>query len=330
MQKARLNREQADQIVRKNGLGEVETMEEFPVGVHNFNYLLATGKGKYVVRIYADSFSDRSAVTGKLEFRVLDHLRERGFGYQIPSPLKDASGEVVQENDGHYFYVYPFIPGEVVSADKLNVQKVARLGEALARYHEAVRVLPNAPAQVECFDTARLQNLFEKAEKDQGEGEFAQEARKSAPFFSSILRRLQKYRFSSGVLPIHGDFSYDNMLWDGNKVTGIIDFDNVQFAARVIDVTRNLYDNCLSPLDASAELLGQNLNAYNSISTLGDSEKAHLHPVLLLRTCDPFRMALESKKMDEAKRLRNLRKAIRRANFLLDNEGKLDKVLRTL
>ncbi len=263
--------------IREYGLGELDSLREFDVGISNHNYLATTTSGKYVIRIQGEVVNPEITPRTGLEFQVLDFLPSTNLTYETPRPIKNSREKVLQKIGKDSFYIYPFIEGEVIKKSSLTNDMIEEIGKALGEYHVAVADFPDA---------------------------------------------------SKKVLPIHGDFSYDNMIWTRNKVKGIIDFDGVVMKPREVDLVRSIYDNCATLEGYSEESIRNFLGAYQQVTPLETEEKANLFSGLLLRASESFRFAaIGNSKMNIEKRIKNLNKANKRAKYLIENEGKINKAL---
>jgi len=270
-------KDKIQKAIEEDELGEITSLEELGVGIANHNYLIETQKGKYVVRVKCNVANSEITPQTGLEFKVLDFLQKRDFFYETPKPIKNFKGDVWRRIEEDFFYVYPFIEGDVVTQPHLTMEMLEEIGKALGDYHMAVMDFPDA---------------------------------------------------SREVLPIHGDFSYDNLIWRENKVLGIIDFDGVIIMPREVDLARAIYDNCPISRIYPEENIRNFLKAYQRVCPLGTEEKANLFSGLLLRSAESFRFAaIGNNKMSEQKRVRNLDKSAKRAEYLIKNEKEIKEVL---
>ncbi len=205
-------------------------------GIENTNYFVTTTAQQFVLTLF-----EKHAPEELVYFlELMAHLAEHG----VPSP------HPVRARDGHYLQTLNNKPAALVqrlqgrSPDHPNQRQCAAIGDALARLHHAGASF-----------TGHRQN-------DRGPHWWRKTSEHVLPLLSpddaEILReelRFQGlYRFADlprGV--IHADLFRDNAMFEGDELTGIIDFYYACNDILLYDVAVTVNDWCSYP-DASLDM----------------------------------------------------------------------------
>jgi len=176
-------------------------------GIENTNYRVETESGRYVLTLFERLPSEA------LPFYVdlMLHLSQRGF--PCPRPLADDRGRTLGRLQDKPAVLVTFLPGAPVTAP--GVDHCAAVGRILADLHLAGagfgRQLsnPRGPRWWKESAQALLPGLPPE----------------DAALLREELRFQSLYRFPD--LPrgiVHADLFQDNVLWEGEAITGVIDF----------------------------------------------------------------------------------------------------------
>jgi homoserine kinase type II len=192
-------------------VGAALRLEGIAEGVENSNFLLVTERGRFILTLY-----ERRVAPADLPFflGLMDHLAARGV--PCPTPVHGRDGEALRSLCGRPAAVVSFLEGE--SPRRVRAAHCAAVGAALAELHLAGAgfgmARPNAlsvHAWRPLFEACRagadhvLPGLETEVDRELGELE--------AEWPDGLPR---------GV--IHADLFPDNVFFQGEQVTGIIDF----------------------------------------------------------------------------------------------------------
>lgn len=230
----------------------VINFESLEGGSGNSNYFLQTEQGKFVLTVCEIDFV-RAVSVGKL----LLYLEERDFPTTRLRTL--AKGDLTTMYLGKPIIIKPHIFGKVLI--ELDTAMIGQVGMAMARLHQipAPDFLPEVHDYgLEAFSNAIGQNID--------------------PEFEAWLaeRRAYLIRNISPELPrgfIHGDLFYDNVLFEGNKLKAIIDFEEACRYYKVFDLGMGVLGLCVEGTKvnlAKARALGI---GYQKIQSLTEQEK---------------------------------------------------------
>jgi homoserine kinase type II len=198
-------------LVEDYGLGELVGWHGIQAGVENSNFFIETTVRRVILTLY-----ERRVDPADLPFfvGVMEHLAERGV--PCPTPLADRAGRVLREVAGRPAACVTFLDGR--SVRRATTAQCRALGAALAELHRAGRDYPGARAND--LGLAGWRRLFDRI------GERAEEVAPGlAAELAAELASLEAIwpdELPRGV--IHADLFPDNVFFESERVTGLIDF----------------------------------------------------------------------------------------------------------
>jgi len=249
-------------------LGAVQAFEPIAAGIENTNYFVTTDKGRYVLTLY------ERLPPEELPFylNLMAHLAHAGV--KAPAPQPDRTGALWSFLNGKPAGLVSRLDGApIVWPDAVHC---AAVGAALAQLHLASSSY-----------RGRLSNR-------RGPGWWRQAARIIRPFISAdqnaLLLSEIKFQsaFAKAKLPrgaIHGDLFCDNVLFNDERVSGIIDFGFAATDAFAYDLAIAVNDWCIlrNGADEGAlvpELVAAMVGAYDHERRLSSEERALWGPLL--------------------------------------------------
>lgn len=244
-----VEREQLEEFLSHYDLGTLVSFEGILSGVVNTNYFVTTERGEYVLTLFETLGWEE--LPWFLE--VMAYLTQRGM--PGAEPFADETGSYLRELNGLPATLVRRLHGR--SVETPNAAQVESVGAALATMHVAGREFPEPfpnPYGVEWFKPMS-ERLMEHLTPEK------QTLLQEEVEFQTTLDR--------GVLPegiVHTDLFRDNVLLDGDAVSGLIDFYFACHDSLLFDVAVTLNDWCRLP-DSTLdwELSQRFLNAYRSV-----------------------------------------------------------------
>ena len=219
--------EQLSAWLRNYSIGTLTRLEGIAAGIENTNYYVTTTHGRYVLTLFEKLKS--SELPFYLE--LMAHLARHGI--PSPQPIANLGNEYLGELNGRPAAIVTCVPGR--DLQQVDAGHCATIGGLLAQMHLAGASyraeMPNprgarwwraAMPNVLPFLDARAAALLQE------------EVRFQALYRCEDLPR--------GV--IHADLFRDNVLWDGERVGGIIDFYFACNGALLYDVAIAVNDWC--------------------------------------------------------------------------------------
>jgi homoserine kinase type II len=208
---------------------------------------------------------EQQGLTGaEAEALLLGELSRRGVPTPAPLGRSGSPDMCVAIAKGKPLVAFPFIRGVTLRQSEVTTRHAAQVGEALARLHLASAGLA-LPA--DRFSVAALIGLTRRF------GEVGDdEARALAPWLEQELGladRARDARLPHGL--IHADLFRDNVLFDGDRLAALLDFESCHGGAFVYDIAVVLQSWCYgSSLDLD---LGRAvLSGYESVRRLDEAE----------------------------------------------------------
>lgn len=235
--------------LKNYSIGSLVELKGILAGIENTNYFLTTSHGRYVLTLF------ERLTMQELPFYInlMSHLARHGIA--CPAPIANLRNELLTELNGKPSVIATRLAGESVMEP--NANHCAQIGEILAEMHLAGQT----------YD-GRMKNL-------RGPEWWSATAPVVYPFMDAadadLLRNevhfQSQHRFDKlPVGAIHADLFRDNVLFDGDRVGGLIDF---YFACNDIllyDVAITLNDWCvLDNGDIDPARAKAMLQAYNAV-----------------------------------------------------------------
>ena len=256
-------------------------------GFVNETAIVTTSRGRFVVRRNHRRFPLAAHHT---RHALIRWLGERGVPTAplVPGP----SGETLLVLDGRAYEVQAYIDG--CDYDAARPGQVGAAGAALARYHLAAKSFPlpvegAEPRYAPRVVSALVERLLERDVMGDLHDDLAWYDARAAQ-----LRALLPDAAYQALphLPIHGDVHTDNFRFVEDRVAALLDFDQVVWDARAVDLADALVAFASAPCPQEAQTWGvfrgpldegraaALLAAYGRVAALWPSEVAAL-PVLL-------------------------------------------------
>ena len=259
--------------------------------------LLETTTGRYFAKGYELRWSDRSALQG--EHAIIRHLVLSG--YPTPRLHENTESETLTWLDGIPYALFDEARGEDRYGHSPVFTPFATRGEAfsagshLARLHLNLQSMPPLPPRSFNGLTARYQ-LMEEASISEGfknllpTSPLLQQFLAERPEVPWLLARMSGYRDRLAEAwphcprgPIHGDFIKRNLLWEGQEVASVLDFDLWNEGAWVYDLALallpcgfNWTDLLESIGEVNRQALGAFLEGYQAFRPLEEAERVVL------------------------------------------------------
>lgn len=201
----------ADRFARGFGIGRVTACDAILEGVENSNYRLTTESAPHILTLF-----EKRVDPDDLPFflGLLEHLAARGV--PCPVPLKNSAGQTVVPLAGRPAALLSFLPGQAVTRPR--PQHCAAVGRMLAvLHHEAADYPASRP---NALSPAGWRTWLDRS----GEAADVLKLGLTAAMRAELetLTRQWPTDLPRGI--IHGDLFPDNVFFDGDRLSGVIDF----------------------------------------------------------------------------------------------------------
>jgi len=257
-------------IVSINNQFEMERITHFKgikKGIENTNYLLKTKKNKFILTIFEKRVSDKEI---PFFMKLMDLLNNSNIN--CPKPLKSKNGSHLIKLKNKKACIVSFINGK--DKIKLNLKNCYEVGKVIANIHQITKKI----------------KIFRK--NSMGIKELGP-LLKSIKFKSKKFSNLQKFLINNlkeikknwpSKLPqgiIHGDLFIDNIFFNKDKLSGVIDF---YFAANdifmyeiAICINALCFDHKGSKFEMNKLKIKKLIKGYESVKKISLKEKKSLN-----------------------------------------------------
>ena len=257
-------------------------------GANNTMYGVRSAAGSFVLKRF-DAADDGARLD--YEHRLLGWLGARTLPFAVPVPRAARDGRTLVDYDQQRYALYPWLPGR--QSDEHNLTQLRAFGAALGELHQVLVAYPcdRVPG---LWRYDQLEHLHALVPDPYG---LTPAAIGLAPgpavdalcaWWRGELTRLRPFieqRYPA--LPrqvIHGDYDPSNTLYDGARLTAILDFEFASPDARAMDLAAGLHWT-LRPVQATLDwpAAAAVLGGYTSVVALGGAEAEALPELMRLR-----------------------------------------------
>jgi homoserine kinase type II len=238
------------------GVHKHDELRAIEGGSVNSNFSVCDDARRYFLRLY----EEQGMAGAARELAMVAELARDGVA--TPTALGG-----VRELAGRPAALFPWVDGVIRCQSRVSVDDTHAVGRALAHLHVVGEHIDGSAGR---FHPAALRARLDG---------IAVEA--SAAFPMARLRRtlgsLDARRDASvphGL--VHGDLFRDNVLWDGEKLVALLDFESASAGPFIYDLAVTLLAWCYGE-GFSQDLARSLVGGYASVRPLGDKERKSFH-----------------------------------------------------
>lgn len=268
-----LERHELEDFLAPYGLGRLRDFQGIAAGSENSNFFVSMERGEFVLTLI------ERGPSADLPFfiELLDVLHAADL--PVPYALRTGSGEALRSLAEKPALLQPRLPGQHVQHP--NAHHCQEVGTLLAHIHLATR-----ERVLERQSDRGLDWML-----SEGPSLALQLPDEQLPLLRDALAEIHHLKARILALPqanLHADLFRDNVLFDGNHLSGVIDFYNACSGPMLYDLAIALNDWC-SEADGSldAHRAQALLGAYSALRHFTPAE-AELWPMLLRVACVRF------------------------------------------
>jgi len=264
-----LTREEIPALLAQYRLGALRDLQGIATGIENSNFFLTTEDGRFVLTIF------ERLDAGQLPFYLglMGHLAQRGL--PVPDPLSTKANALFTQVRGKPAAIVSRLPGRAVELPA--PAHCALVGSFLARMHLEARDYP-------IFQPNLRGVGWWKEAAAALEAHLAQEVfhrlAEEVIYQDGVARSSGFEQLPSG--PIHADLFRDNVLFDGERIGGVIDFYFAGCGAWLFDLAVTVNDWCVD-LESGAfdrQRTTSLLCAYHALRPLLEEERFYWRAML--------------------------------------------------
>jgi homoserine kinase type II len=237
-------------------LGELIELQGIPEGIENTNYFVTTGNGRFVLTL----FEKLTAVELPFFLNLMAHLAK--LGIPCPAPVANLRNNFLGELNGKPACIISRLSGKSITQP--NAVQCAAVGAMLGQMHSAglsfgEQMLTPRGAAWRFYASQQVKKFLPPQD---------------AALLESEVERHAKHPLQDiprGV--IHADLFRDNVLMDGERVGGLVDFYFACTGSLLYDVAITVNDWCMTAeCTLDAERTRAMLNAYHAARPFSANE----------------------------------------------------------
>jgi homoserine kinase type II len=211
-----LNKEQVIEFLKLYKIGTLISFHGITEGIENSNFYIETSKGKYILTIFEKRVDENDI---PFFINIMKHLSSRDF--ICPNPVIGIKKDYLQKIRKKPAIIVTFLNG--MSKKQITDQDCFNVGSNMASMH------------------LKSNDFLDKRQNSlsiSGWSQLIENCRKSIPTSTlneiepNILKEIQhSFNFCTKYWPttlpqgfIHADMFPDNVFFDDNKISGVIDF----------------------------------------------------------------------------------------------------------
>lgn len=267
---AKLSKKNAESIWSHYSLGSLKKFKALSLGISNSNYRIESSTGEYLLKVSNDK--NQEQLNG--EQNILKSLQEKGFTSSLVPFETKEKGLIYHE--GEFFgVVYPFVKGIPPGPSDQTCEEI---GRGIAELHNLK------------WTSSELDGLRHYDQVGFGPAQFKQylKSDECPDDFSSAAEVLfpegfdffEKEGFQKGL--IHGDLYYDNTLFQNDKLSVILDFEQSGTGELILDLGICISGTCLQKGRVIQPLIDSFLLGYQKIRPLPENELRCLNQSICL------------------------------------------------
>lgn len=250
--------------------------EHIKLGWLNAKWILQTDKGKFVLKKYhTKRYKDEETLKTALSQQL------RLFKAGVPSPmLLESDGALLHTTDsGDLYILMHYCPGNLLHPGSANVIQMYDLGRVTGTMHQILNdgtlenkqepqfIVPDREQRLAHWDTVINQA------KEQGKTQLISVIEQQKSTVQSLNIEKLRQHFRPGWA--HRDLWMDNILFDADRISAVLDFDRLNYDYPEIDVARAILSGTLNEDGLGIEQVSAFLQGYRQIVAFPPGQLIH-------------------------------------------------------
>ena len=254
-----------EEILSKYDLGKLDTFEGIKEGIENTNYFLSVNKTKFILTVY-----EKRVKSEDLPFfsELMSSLNKANF--KCPVPIVNRENNTLADYQGKKLMIVSFLEGK--AKQSLSPNNCKSIGSEAAKLHDITKNFKLK--RKNDLSVKSWRNLFNSI-KDK-----CSSIHKDLPkLIEENLNDVEKNwpkNLPKGI--IHADLFHDNIFFNKDKFSGIIDFyfSCEDFFALEIAICFNAlcFDGSTNNLSFNVTKAKNFIEGYTSVKKITDQEKS--------------------------------------------------------
>ena len=263
----KINKGDISFINKKFDIEEIISFQGIKKGIENTNYLLKSKNKKFILTIFEKRVSNKEI---PFFMKLMDKLNNSKIN--CPKPLKNNDGKYLIKLKNKTACIVSFLKGK--DKNKLDLKNCFEVGKIIAQMHLVTKNI-----NLSRKNSMGIKNLDPLLKSIKFRSNKFSNLEK---FLANNLNEIKKNwpkKLPKGI--IHGDLFIDNIFFNKNKLSGIIDF---YFAANdyfmyeiAICINALCFDNKRSKFRINKQNIKSLIQGYESIKKISLKEKKSLN-----------------------------------------------------
>ena len=197
-------------INHKFDIDKIKSFQGIKKGIENTNYLLITKKQKFILTIFEKRVSNKEI---PFFMKLMDNLNQSKIS--CPKPLKDKNGNYLIKLRNKTACIVSFLKGK--DKQTLNLNNCYQVGKIISQMHSITKKLKFS--RKNSMGIKKLNPLLKSIKF---------KSKKNSNLEKFLIQNLNNIKknwpskLPSGI--IHGDLFVDNIFFNKDKLSGVIDF----------------------------------------------------------------------------------------------------------
>lgn len=238
------------------------------LGLLNLKWKVDTEQGVFVLKQFSkeryESFGLKQ-VAMEQEFALREQLRQHEHGTPCPRLLTKNNNVIHISPDGERFVVMEFISGENLLPGTLNETQMFSLGQVTGHMHNVFNDGTHGTGVTAKFMPPSIEERLEQWKRISVQSEGNE---KVLHLISKQIAATEQFDLDSVSERqagwAHRDLWVDNILFEGNELSAILDFDRVAFDYPELDIARAIMSCLLKEDSINTNAASAFLNGYRT------------------------------------------------------------------
>ncbi len=260
----KLNLNQIKEILSNYNLGELDSFKGIEEGIENTNYFLSINKKKFILTIY-----EKRVRSSDLPFfsSLMSSLYKANF--KCPSPIVNNQDNTISDFQGKKLMIVSFLEGK--AKRNLTPTNCRSIGIEIAKMHELTKKL--SIKRLNDLSVKSWRNLFDSVK------ERCTKIHKDLPILieENLINVENNWPKNLPEGIIHADLFSDNIFFNNNKFSGIIDFyfscNDFYSLELAICFNALCFDGFQNNLSFNVTKAKNLINGYETVRKLNEDEK---------------------------------------------------------
>ena len=172
---------------------------------------------------------------------VSEYLAKQGMPARVRADQRILS--LKNENSTTYINLYEYLPGNTIPWEAYTMKRIKLLGSTMSNMHANLSAMPycNFPSvydeYLQIID--RMTRYFSKNEVENAIAEKLK-IKINLKCLAAYAELLKKNQETSNQQVLHMDFVRGNILFEGDEISGILDFEKTSVGYPIMDIARTL------------------------------------------------------------------------------------------